>query len=758
MKKRMHAKMLWLSLLCILLLTGCGKENSSASGSSDTAVNSGNTGSSDAAGSGNAAGGSIVTEKNDAAEGGGNTGISGENIWAAQNGNSSAPSLWVGTKETIPFEEPETGYQQGTLSYTTLGNCVYLMRTEYPDAGGAARLCVQIYDSDTKETEKNIFTLEIPGHEDGYVVSVNLTTKRELSLKLASSESENKYTLVKTDLQGTVLEVEETFPNEDNYPWNQDYLSLTRTFPLTDGSVILCRWDDGNQTSVLTRFDEVTGEKKPLGTLDGQFLNALCCDEEGNLYYYSSTGCIICWDVEKDVKEELTTPLYQEGINIYGTAGLIWNKQGELLLCDLRQDSASLYVLTKEKPVSEKEIRLVCVENPAGTDYMRRMTAVFSRGQEVPIVMEGLNESDYTDYRNRVFAELVAGKGPDILFVSYEDMEILQDKGLLCDLSGMISEDTLNKMIPGVIELGSVNGRLTGITPEIIFETVFTGNETWKADSWTISEFTDLLKERDHWDWPVSFSSDRISYYTLFWMMFCNDLSHSPFLDLEQGKCCFDSQEFIDILNLCKKYGQPSSETRSWEERSRMLREGECLAAISILYDGFYGFSSTMLELGDNCHIIGFPGEAGSNSFITSYSQGYLAVNINAEQKEEIKDYLNFLLSYEKQYEVYGSSVRLDVIRDSIVYDIDGEHLIQRTTAEPDGPIRDIPLKPDGTSFLEEYLEFVQNCKPDPARIPQLSEIIGDELLSCFEGGKSADDAAAAIQNRIQLYLDETMQ
>lgn len=290
---------------------------------------------------------------------------------------------------------------------------------------------------------------------------------------------------------------------------------------------------------------------------------------------------------------------------------------------------------------------------------------------------------------------------------------------------------------------------------------MFTGNKTWKADSWTISEFTNLLQERDHWDWPVSFNSGRIGYYTLFWMMFCNDLSHSPFLNLEQGKCYFDSQEFIDILNLCKKYGQPSTETRSRDERSRMLREGECLAEICILYDGFQGFSSTMLAYGDSCHIIGFPGEDGSSSFVENYSQGYLAVNINAEHKDEIKDYLNFLLSYEKQYEVYGSSVRLDVIRDSIVtidYYGGEKGLGQRTAVEPNGPIRDIPLKPDGTSFLEEYLEFVQNCKPDPARIPQLPEIIGAELQSCFEGGKSAEDAAATIQNRMQLYLDETMQ
>lgn len=165
--------MLWLSLLCILLLTGCGKEDSRVTGNSDTAVNSGNSGSNDAAG------GSIVSEKNDTAEGGGNTGVSGDNIGAAQNGDGIVPSLWINKKETIPFEAPEAGYQQDIFTYASLGNSVYLMRTEYPKNGGATRLCVQIYDSDTKETEKNIFTLEIPGHEDGDIVSIDLTAKRE---------------------------------------------------------------------------------------------------------------------------------------------------------------------------------------------------------------------------------------------------------------------------------------------------------------------------------------------------------------------------------------------------------------------------------------------------------------------------------------------------------------------------------------------------------------------------------------------------
>ena len=721
MKKGICLKIVWLSLLCVFLLAGCSKDDSRNTKSDSNSENRVND--------------NPVQDE----------------------GNSENESLWVKASETILFEEPEDGYQQNMVFYATFGNKIYLMRTEYPEAEGAERLCVQIYDSDTKEMEKNIFTLEIPEHEGWYTVSMDLTTKQELSIKLAAQQGEKGYCLVRTDLQGRVLEVEETFPNAEDYPWNQDYLSLTHVFPLTDGRVILSHLDNENQTSVLTWFDEESGVQKPLGTLEAEFLNAVCCDEEGILYYYTSDGSIVRWDVEKDEKVELISRLYQDGIMITNTAGLIWNTKGELLLCDLGRNSSMLYVLTSEEPVSDEELRLACVQEPIGEEYLQKMAAIFSReNDEIPIVMEGLNESDYDDYRNRIFTELVEGKGPEMMLVSYEDMEYLQEKGILCDLTDLISEDVRSQLISSMIELGTVNGQLAGITPEIAFNTVLTANATWEADSWSLSEFTELLEGREHWDWPVNYLSNKVDYYTLFWMIFCKDLSHSPFVDLEQGICHFDSEEFIEILELCQKYGQSDLSPRDFEERVHMLKEGESLASVNYLFNGLKDFSDMMSTYGEDCHIVGFPGDKGSASYIMNYSQGYLVVNANAVHKEEIKDFINYLLSYENQYEVNGTSVRMDVIMDSVVFM--GGKPYMRTAAGPDAPILDIAGKPDGTSYLEEYLSFIENCKPEPRRLSQVSEIIGDELVNCFEGGKSVEDTADVIQHRVQLYLDEAMQ
>ena len=67
-----------------------------------------------------------------------------------------------------------------------------------------------------------------------------------------------------------------------------------------------------------------------------------------------------------------------------------------------------------------------------------------------------------------------------------------------------------------------------------------------------------------------------------------------------------------------------------------------------------------------------------------------------------------------------------------------------------------IEVKPDGTSYLEEYLAFVENCEPTPYWPQDIRSIIGEEISPFFEGKKSAAEVADVIQRRVQLYLDET--
>ena len=54
-----------------------------------------------------------------------------------------------------------------------------------------------------------------------------------------------------------------------------------------------------------------------------------------------------------------------------------------------------------------------------------------------------------------------------MLLLSRNDIALLAEKGYLCDLSALIPEDIKTQMIPAVLELGTVNGRLVALTPQV---------------------------------------------------------------------------------------------------------------------------------------------------------------------------------------------------------------------------------------------------------------------------------------------------
>lgn len=680
----------------------------------------------------------------------------GEGALTSAEGQREA-ALSVKAVETAYFQEPEEGYTEYGRRYKILGSRIYLLRTEGDGEVDPGRLCVQIYDTEKKQTEQYLLEPRIPEYEDYMISSADLTPNQEISLKMKETWTEDAAILVKMNLEGEILQVTDPFPEVENYPWNTDFLSEIRAFDLADGRTVLSRYDAEEFSSSLTWFTGDTGEEKPLGKLDQVYLLSLMADEEGILYYLGGDR-LVRWDTEKDVREELFC-LHENGIDLASEgSGIIKDKQGNILLCLIQGEKITIYQLTDKEMTDRAKIQLACVMGEAGIDYAKRCANTFSQNNgKVSIELESVGDQYLEDYRNRILAELAAGKGPELMWVSERDMLMLQEKGLLCDLSELIPEDIRKELIPGVLELGTVDGELVGVVPEASFTTMITGNQTWEKDGWTHEEILKLFEGREDWDWPISFWETRLSSSSLLYMVFANDLAHSPYLDLEQGVSHFDGEEFIHILELCKKYGQKSSETRTTDELLHMLEDGETIAAVHYLYGGLYEFSRMMEIYDKNCHIVGYPSETGSGNYVDSYSFGYLVVNAQAEHKQEIGEYFVWLLDYANQYRTNGCSVRMDVIRDSVVYyEYDNSYVMLRS-ADPDNRIiMYLPLKDDGSSYLEEFLVFVESCEPSPRNPSQITSIMGGELSPYFEGQKSAQETADLIQKGVQLYLDET--
>ena len=688
------------------------------------------------------------SEKNSRAESGNGSGTESGNSFTVESGNGSGNISAVSAGEgmlsienirTFHFEEPEEGYNMRSMFYHVMSDKIYLFRVEYRMDGtgsflGSDRVCVQIYDSKTQKVEQKVLTPDVPGYEEYQIVSAGLTADEEISLKLRErKEGDTPYILVKTDLQGTVLDIAKPFPDEALYPWNTDLGSETKVFHLADGRTILSRWDETAQASILTWFGG-GNSGQALGRLDGEYAFAFCSGEEGILYCVAGDS-LLRWNVKDNTMEELFR-LSENGVNNGRGTGLFLTDDGEFLLCRITDEDSYVYVLTDREPENNAEIRLSCVLHPIGIDDIQRRASTFaSETGNIPVVLEKVEETYQEDYRNRIFAELTAGKGPEIMWLSREDMELLAEKVALCDLSDMIPEDIKEKMIPAALELGMVDGKLVGFTPQVEFETLITADKTWAEDSWSISDLMKFAESKEHLE---ALASDWLSIMgpssLLYWVLL-RDINDSPFLDLEQGVSHFDSQEFIQLLELCKKYGRYDT-SMDKDERIMMLREGK-IAASWTSFDSPISFAKVMTDHGGDCHVVGFPTNSGSGNYMISYSGGYLAVNANAEHKKEIAEFIAYLLDYDYQFKVSGCSVRLDVIQN-----FDNKYSYSYT-------------KPDGTTWLKEFLDFLENCEPEPVMPEQIGDIIYEEVKAYFNGDKSAAEAANIIHNRVQLYLDE---
>ncbi len=57
---------------------------------------------------------------------------------------------------------------------------------------------------------------------------------------------------------------------------------------------------------------------------------------------------------------------------------------------------------------------------------------------------------------------------------------------------------------------------------------------------------------------------------------------------------------------------------------------------------------------------------------------------------------------------------------------------------------------------VEEFRAMLEDARPLPIRTAPLLDIIAEEAEYYFDGTKSIEEVTAVIQNRVQLYMDET--
>ena len=464
--------------------------------------------------------------------------------------------------------------------------------------------------------------------------------------------------------------------------------------------------------------------------------------EGEDTFFCVMNGKIIRYDRKDNTCMDLLN-LYDFGISPYPSSMncLCRNESKDLVLYTMDGDTPALYIFSEEETVKEGEIQLAQIYGN-GMEDIRTLTVRFSQAHpNLPMKIKSIADAD------RLYIDMATGKeGPELLWLSEEGYLTLREQGLLMDLTDLIPEETKEQIFPSILQLGTYDSKLTAIAPGTIFTSMIASDKVTQGDSWSLADFWERMEEQENLELPILFAGEPPTYHTLFYQVFFWDPSR--FIDLENGVCHFDNDDFRRILAFCKKYGVSENTTKV--ETADMLRDGRSLANCVSSYVGIYTFTNTLREYGDDFHIVGIPTYSSNiSSHAATGSGGYLAVSANATHIEEIREFLTRFLSYDYQCGLL-QPIRKDAIR---------AIPLPSNYAEDIGDLKDADSAEAKKILLhweqmkEEYIRMAENSVPYQGQT--FGSIMGPELTNYFNDSKSLDETIRIITNRVQLYLNE---
>jgi hypothetical protein len=204
--------------------------------------------------------------------------------------------------------------------------------------------------------------------------------------------------------------------------------------------------------------------------------------------------------------------------------------------------------------------------------------------------------------------------------------------------------------------------------------------------------------------------------------------SIGEFVDLEAGTCNFETQEFYDLLTLCKNDGPAEYTEGSMPEEILC-----CDMATGNMGNFATDVIAPLEESGDV--LIGYPDAGGSGASIIFYDE--MSICALGQQQEGAWQFLRTLMSYDYQYCARSMApVRQDA------FEARQDWYMQVTGACTQEQLQEV----------REFIYNAQHCRTnDSPAVP----IVEEEAAAFFAGDKTAEEVARIIQSRVSIYLGE---
>lgn len=512
-----------------------------------------------------------------------------------------------------------------------------------------------------------------------------------------------------------------------------------------EGRLIFAR-EDGNLSS---GFFYDGKNKRMLLSNDTGYIGGtgLASIEENGRILYTQNNTVIEWDTVNGTRERLFV-WASDGVSDYRNYldCAMRNSKGEVLV--IRNNN--LRILTEMGPAKQVTVQI----KPFIYFDNNFKQAIRNYEETHPGIRFDLLGTSEWNNRDRDIIELMqnisTGGGADILLLNRDQMLSLDKNDCLIDLSGVFVTPTKDKLISSIWDCGRTDHGIMLLSYGPSINTAIANKKYVNDSSWTVRDIVRVINQREKEGNPFDEIAGGIHPFSVFAPVVCD----SEFVNLEAGTCNFNSDLFKEVLEICRRYNKPINYHEDSYWYSELKRDN-----ILMLIPGrmnLLSYSKCFASLGDDYLTVGYPSDSQSASRM-DFAMGF-AVNRNTENFDVIADFMNWMFSTENESLVYEAPIRKDLF--------DGRVIVPKGNSnEPDNPyvrledgIWELVAKPNGDSYLNEYLAFINQCRYDTdiAISNDIQSILWEEANPFFDGsGKSASEVARIIQSRVSLYLQE---
>ena len=469
--------------------------------------------------------------------------------------------------------------------------------------------------------------------------------------------------------------------------------------------------------------------------LNGDYVNGLHVNSDGSI-----TGVYNDWSTE-EAKSELVTlskvPYdsvpHKESI----TMAVLWNDY-----------ELSNRIISFNRSSSDVRIELV--------DYSEFNT-----------------EDDYSAGQTKLLTEVMSGKMPDLFVLQGLPYRQLAAKGLLEDLYPYLDADSELKredFFPTVLSAMEDHGKLCRICPSFSIQTLMAAaSVVGEEPGWNVKEFKEALASMPAGCSPLGDGFTRGDILQRLVYMDMDD-----FVDWNTGKCDFESQEFIDLLEFANMFDaefnwDPDFDWSTWESPEQRIAAGKqmCLATSiysvdSVMYNDFY--------FGGDATYIGWPTNNGVGNMI-SFEDASYAMSVNCGNKDAAWKFLRSLLTEDYQKQIWSLPVSKAAFQEKLeaamtpeyMKDADGNILLDENGEKrmyskggvgmSDGSVHEIyAMTQEQGDKLVALIDGTSRCVDVNESIGQ---IVMEQAEAYFQGQKSAQEVARLIQSKANIYVNE---